>query len=95
MFSESWLNEADAEGNFPTNGDRFAAQEVKKRQDVSGFTRIGFLCQMIAAVYHHKSAEQLKALGDKVGRNRIMVIPYILLMLSHSARLDQVLSRLF
>lgn len=66
---------------------------MKKRQDVSGYTRIGFLCQLIAAVYHYKSAEQLKALGDKVGRNRITVIPYILLMLLQSARLDQVLSR--
>lgn len=74
MFSESWLNERDAEGNFPTNGDRFAAQEVKKRQDVNGFTKKGFLCQLIAAAYHHKNAKQLESLGDKVGRNRIMVL---------------------
>lgn len=73
MFSEGWLNEPDAEGHFPTNGDRFAAQEVHKRRDVDGFTRKGFLCQLIAAAYHNKSAKQLQELGDKVGRNRIMV----------------------
>ena len=74
LFSEEWLNEPDAEGHFPTNGDRFAAQEVKKRQDVDGFTRKGFLCQLVAAAYHHKSARQLEVLGDKVGRERILVV---------------------
>ena len=74
LFSEEWLNAPDAEGHFPTNGDRFAAQEVKKRQDVDGFTRKGFLCQIVAAAYHHKSAKQLEELGDKVGRERILVV---------------------
>lgn len=74
MFSEEWLNEPDAEGHFPTNGDRFAAQEIKKRQDVNGFTRKGFLCQIVAAGYHHKSAKQLDELGDRVGRERIMIV---------------------
>ena len=74
MFSESWLNEPDAEGHFPTNGDRFAAQEVKKRRDVNGFSKKGFVCQVLAAGWHHKSAKQLEELGDKVGRERIMVV---------------------
>ncbi|KAL6713417.1 hypothetical protein ACLMJK_008882 [Lecanora helva] len=74
MFTEEWLNQADAEGHFPTNGDRFAAQEVQKRQDINGFTRKGFLCQIAAAAFHHKSAKQLEDLGDKVGRQRIMVV---------------------
>ena len=74
LFSEEWLAAPDAEGHFPTNGDRFAAQEVRKRQDVEGFTRKGFLCQLVAAAYHHKSAKQLTELGDKVGRERILVM---------------------
>ena len=74
MFSEQWLNEPDAEGHFPTNGDRFAAQEVKKRHNVEGFTRKGFLCQIVAGAYHHKSAKQLNELGDRVGRERILVV---------------------
>ena len=74
LFSESWLAEPDADGNFPTNGDRFAAQEVKKRLDTEGFTRKGFICQAIAAGWHHKSADQLKQLGDDIGRKRIQVV---------------------
>ncbi|CAD6594382.1 MAG: hypothetical protein ASARMPREDX12_008758, partial [Alectoria sarmentosa] len=73
-FSQPWLNEPDAEGHFPTNGDRWAAQEVTKRRDVEGFTRRGFILQAIAANWHHKSAVQLNQLGDQVGRNRILVI---------------------
>lgn len=74
LFSQRWLAEPDAEGGFPTNGDRFAAQEVTKRQDVYGFTRRGFMLQAIAAGWHSKNAQQLKALGDAVGRERIQVL---------------------
>ena len=73
-FSRSWLNEPDAEGHFPTNGDRWAAQELAKRRNVEGFTRRGFIFQAVAANWHHKSAAQLKHLGDQVGRNRVLVI---------------------
>ena len=74
LFSDAWLAAPDAEGNFPTNGDRFAAQEVKKRQDTEAFTRKGFICQAIAAGWHHKSPAQLQEIGDKVGRERIQVM---------------------
>ena len=74
MFSSAWLDEPDAEGHFPTNGDRFAAQELMKRTVVNGYTRKGFIAQAIAAGWHHKTAQQLGELGDKVGRERIQVI---------------------
>ena len=74
LFSQAWLNEPDAEGHFPTNGDRFAAQELNKRQDKHGYTRLGILCQAVAAGWHHKSPKQLEELGDKVGRERIQVV---------------------
>ena len=74
LFSDSWLNAPDADGNFPTNGDRFAAQEISKRQDTEGFTRKGFICQAIAAGWHHKSPEQLQQIGDRVERQRIQVV---------------------
>ena len=74
MFSQSWLDAPDDYGDFPTNGDRFAAMELLKRRDVEGFTRKGFICQAIAAGWHHKSPEQLKELADKVGRQRIQVL---------------------
>ncbi|KAL8785135.1 MAG: hypothetical protein Q9213_003553 [Squamulea squamosa] len=74
MFSQSWLEAPDEYGDFPTNGDRFAAMELKKRQDTEGFTRKGFICQAIAAGWHHKSPKQLQELADKVGRQRIQVV---------------------
>lgn len=59
---------------FATNYERFAAQELTKRLDKESFQKKGFMMQAIAAGWHHKSAEQLKELGDKVGRERIMVL---------------------
>jgi len=74
LFSPAWLALPDANGAFPTNGDRFAAQELRKRQDTLGFTRTGFTLQAIAAGWHHKSAGQLRELGDRVGRARVQVV---------------------
>lgn len=59
---------------FKTNYERFAAQEIRKQMDTEGFTKKGFLLQLIAAGWHHKSPEQLKDIGDKVGRDRILVL---------------------
>ncbi|KAL9127897.1 MAG: hypothetical protein Q9217_003307 [Psora testacea] len=74
MFSSAWLDEPDAEGHFPTNGDRFAAQELMKRRNANGYTRKGFIMQAIAAGWHHKTANQLAQVGDNVGRERIQVM---------------------
>ncbi|KAI4288287.1 MAG: hypothetical protein L6R35_002448 [Caloplaca aegaea] len=74
LFNQSWLEAPDDYGDFPTNGDRFAAMDLAKRQDVEGFTRKGMICQAIAAGWHHKSPEQLSELADKVGRQRIQVL---------------------
>lgn len=77
LLTEAWANAPDAEpivGGFPTNGDRFAGQELKKRQDKEGFTRIGFMMQVICAGWHYKGPEQLKQLGDQVGRERIQIV---------------------
>jgi hypothetical protein len=59
---------------FSTNFERFAAQELNKRLDHESFTKQGFMLQAIAAGWHHKSPAQLEEIGDKVGRERIMVI---------------------
>lgn len=78
LYSARWLSAPDTAEYvvqpFPTNGDRFAAQEVAKRSDPASFTRRGFMSQAVAAGWHHKSAAQLKELGDRVGRDRIMVV---------------------
>ncbi|OTB02930.1 hypothetical protein M426DRAFT_322175 [Hypoxylon sp. CI-4A] len=61
-------------GKFSSNYQRFAAQEMTKQRDKDGFTKKGFLLQLIAAGWHHKSPSQLKELGDRVGRERILVL---------------------
>ncbi|KAI0007752.1 alpha/beta-hydrolase [Xylariaceae sp. FL0662B] len=61
-------------GRFGSNYERFAAQEITKQRDTEGFTRKGFLLQLIAAGWHHKSAAQLGELGDRLGRERILVL---------------------
>ncbi|KAG8534205.1 uncharacterized protein KY384_001049 [Bacidia gigantensis] len=74
LFSSEWLNEPDSEGHFPTNGDRFKAYELKKRQDPEGYTRKGFLMQALAAGWHNVSPRQLRNLSEQVGGERIQVI---------------------
>ncbi|KAI0877762.1 Alpha/Beta hydrolase protein [Hypoxylon argillaceum] len=59
---------------FSSNYARFAAQEITKQRDTEGFTKHGFLLQVVAAGWHHKSAAQLRDLGDRVGRERIFVL---------------------
>ena len=61
-------------GTFDNNYGRFVAQELAKRLDGDLFTTKGFLLQLLAAGWHHKSPEQLRALGDRVGRERILVM---------------------
>ncbi|KAI7225642.1 alpha/beta-hydrolase [Hortaea werneckii] len=77
-YSAEWLKRPDdtecVTKPFPTNGDRFAAGELSKRLSPGMFTRQGFLCQLYAAGFHHKDATQLSQLGDRVGRDRIMVL---------------------
>lgn len=59
---------------FPTNAHRFVAQEMHKRLDPEHFGRKGFLLQLIAAGWHHKTKEQLGEMAEKVGRERILVM---------------------
>ncbi|MCJ1390896.1 hypothetical protein MMC18_003757 [Xylographa bjoerkii] len=72
--SQSWLSAPDVDGEFPTNGDRFTAQEITKRRDVEGFTRKGFLCQIVSTVTHRKSTKQLRQLAEGVGGDRIQIL---------------------
>ncbi|KAK4227310.1 hypothetical protein QBC38DRAFT_196148 [Podospora fimiseda] len=60
--------------HFDSNAQRFVAQEMHKRLDPTRFGLKGFLLQLIAAGWHHKSEAQMKELGDLVGRERIMVM---------------------
>lgn len=78
MYTQEYLASPDTVEHvrqaFPTSGDRFAAAELSKRMDPKVFPRTGFIAQAIAAGWHHKSPAQLKDMGDRVERKRIMVI---------------------
>lgn len=60
--------------HFATNYERFVAGEMHKRLDARRFTTRGFLLQLIAAGWHHKSPAQLREMADAVGRERILVV---------------------
>lgn len=60
--------------HFDNNYARFVAGEMHKRLDSKHFTTKGFLLQLIAAGWHHKSPAQLREIGDRVGRERILVL---------------------
>lgn len=79
MFSPRFLEMKDTENeehemNFPTVRDRFAAAELAKRMDKERFTRMGFVCQALAAGWHHKSKEQLQEMVKKIGGERICIL---------------------
>lgn len=59
---------------FATNYERFVAGEMHKRLDARRFTTRGFLLQLIACGWHHKSPAQLRDMADAVGRERILVV---------------------
>ncbi|ORY01192.1 alpha/beta hydrolase-like protein [Clohesyomyces aquaticus] len=80
LYTTPWLSAPDELASestvspFPTNGDRFGANEVWKRSSPEYFTKKGFMLQAIAAGWHYKSPSDLKRLGEMVGRKRIMVV---------------------
>jgi hypothetical protein len=78
LYTTSWLDAPDTlepvKQSFPTNGDRFAANEIWKRSHPEYFQKSGFILQAIAAGWHHKSPEQLQQIAKNVGKNRIMVV---------------------
>ncbi|KAH8886252.1 alpha/beta-hydrolase [Thozetella sp. PMI_491] len=60
-------------GRFESNYARWAAQEVIKNRN-QHFTSTGFWMQAMAAGKHGLNKSQLKELGDRVGRERILVL---------------------
>ncbi|KAF2865222.1 Alpha/Beta hydrolase protein [Massariosphaeria phaeospora] len=78
LYTPTWLSLPDAlppiVQPFPTNGDRFAANELWKRSHPAYFPRGGFLLQAVAAGWHYKSGAELAALAAAVGKRRIMVV---------------------
>lgn len=78
IYTEEWLAAPDTlehvVESFPTNGDRFAANELWKRSQAEYFTKGGFLLQAAAAWLHYKSPEDLHKMAKTIGKDRIMVV---------------------
>lgn len=66
-------NDGDWYRLFDSNYQRFVAQEMHKRNDPR-FSTKGFLLQLVACGWHHKSPAQLAAMADAVDRRRILVV---------------------
>ncbi|KAF9741881.1 hypothetical protein PMIN06_008006 [Paraphaeosphaeria minitans] len=78
LYTEEWLDAPDTlehvVKSFPTNGDRFAANELWKRTHPDYFQKGGFILQAAAAWLHYKSPEDLHKMANTIGKNRIMVV---------------------
>lgn len=78
LYTAEWLNAPDALEHvvkpFPTNGDRFAANELWKRTHPDYFQKAGFFLQAAAAWLHYKSPEDLAKIAETIGKKRIMVV---------------------
>ncbi|KAH7156541.1 Alpha/Beta hydrolase protein [Dactylonectria macrodidyma] len=61
-------------GAFGSNFQRYQAQELAKRRDLAAFSTAGMVSQMLAVGWHDKTDDQLRAMADAVGRERILVM---------------------
>jgi pimeloyl-ACP methyl ester carboxylesterase len=70
MFGESWINEPDEQGVFPTNGDNWAATVYV---DSVVYYR-GILLQAPACAGHKVKPEQLQKMAKTIGYSNILII---------------------
>ncbi|KAF3910056.1 Arylesterase [Orbilia brochopaga] len=66
LFGQKYINSPDAMGIFPTNADRFNAEEIWKTENVNQPPFLAFISQLVAAGWHSCSPERLKKIADSV-----------------------------
>ncbi|KAI5804501.1 Alpha/Beta hydrolase protein [Geopyxis carbonaria] len=66
LFSEAWLGAPDELGVFPTNEDRFVAEETWRMQKLKATRFQGYLLQGLAASWHYMGQDRLKEIGKSV-----------------------------
>ncbi|EPS44301.1 hypothetical protein H072_1699 [Dactylellina haptotyla CBS 200.50] len=66
LFGQKYINAPDVAGVFPTNGDRFNAEEIWKNENVVQPPFLGFMSQLVAAGWHSCSPERLKHIADSI-----------------------------
>lgn len=66
IFSPEWLLAPDELGEFPTNGDRFVAEDLWRMEKLQAPVYAGTLLQGLAVSWHYFGPERLKVLGEKI-----------------------------
>lgn len=66
VFAAAWLKAPDDIGVFPTNSDRYVAEELWRLENLPPPVYQGFLLQGLAASWHHMGPERLKVLGERI-----------------------------
>ncbi|KAK6523302.1 hypothetical protein TWF694_006187 [Orbilia ellipsospora] len=66
LFGQRYLLAPDEMGVFPTNGDRFNAEEIWKTENVIQPPFLGFMSQLVAAGWHSCSPERLRYIADNI-----------------------------
>ncbi|KAL7274899.1 hypothetical protein RUND412_002174 [Rhizina undulata] len=66
LFSSAWLSRPDDTGLFPTNRDRYIAEELWRRKELKPTVYQGYLLQALAASWHYMGPERLNVLGEKI-----------------------------
>lgn len=66
LFSEEWLARPDDLGEFPTNADRFVAEDLWRIEKLPAPVYQGTLLQGLAVSWHYMGPERLKVLGAEI-----------------------------
>ncbi|CUS06975.1 unnamed protein product, partial [Tuber aestivum] len=66
IFTAAWLKAPDDLGVFPTNSDRYVAEELWRVENLPPPVYQGFLLQGLAASWHYMGPERLKVLGQRI-----------------------------
>lgn len=66
LFTQRWLETPDDLGDFPTNADRFVAEELWRMRELKPPAFRGFALQGLAASWHFMGPERLKTIGETV-----------------------------
>jgi len=66
IFAKEWLHAPDPYGEFPTNGDRFTAEELWRLKALKKPPFFAYLLQGLAATWHYVGPDRLKTIGERV-----------------------------
>ncbi len=72
LSSPQFLNSPDIDEVFATNTDRYAVDELAKRQNCLSFMQKSFILQALAAEGDRKTPAQIGDLLNKVGRGSLL-----------------------